>query len=66
MHDVAKYALENNVSLEEAAMTNKTIQENITKEALSDILNPETYIGLAVDQAKLIINEIESKRKQIK
>ena len=66
MHDVAKYALENNVSLEEAAMTNKTIQENITKETLSDILNPETYIGLAVDQAKLIINEIESKRKQIK
>ena len=66
MHDVAKYALENNVSLEEAAMTNKTIQENITKEVLSDILNPETYIGLAVDQAKLIINEIESKRKQIK
>ena len=66
MHDVAKYALENNISLEEAALANKTIQENITKEALSNILNPETYIGLAVDQAQLIINEIESKRKQIK
>ena len=56
----------NNISLEEAALANKTIQENITKEALSNILNPETYIGLAVDQAQLIINEIESKRKQIK
>ncbi len=66
MHDVAKYALENNISLEEAALANKTIQENITKEALSNILNPETYIGLAVDQAQLIINEIESKRKQTK
>ena len=66
MHDVAKYALENNISLEEAALANKTIQENITKEALSNILNPETYIGLAVHQAQLIINEIESKRKQIK
>ena len=66
MHDVAKYALENNISLEEAALANKTIQENITKEALSNILNPETYIGLAVDQAQIIINEIESKRKQIK
>ena len=66
MHDVAKYALENNISLEEAALANKTIQENITKETLSNILNPETYIGLAVDQAQLIINEIESKRKQIK
>ena len=57
---------ENNISLEEAALANKTIQENITKEALSNILNPETYIGLAVDQAQLIINEIESKRKQTK
>ena len=38
----------------------------MAKEALSNILNPETYIGLAVDQAQLIINEIESKRKQIK
>ena len=66
MHDVAKYALENNISLEEAALANKTIQENITKETLSNILNPETYIGLAVDQAQFIINEIESKRKQIK
>ena len=66
MHDVAKYALENNISLEEAALANKTIQENITKEALSNILNPETYIGLAVHQAQLIINEIESKRKQTK
>ena len=66
MHDVAKYALENNISLEEAALANKTIQENITKEALSNILNPETYIGLAVDQAQLIVNEIESKRKQTK
>ena len=66
MHDVAKYALENNISLEEAALANKTIQENITKEALSNILNPETYIGLAVDQAQLIIDEIESKRKQTK
>ena len=66
MHDVAKYALENNISLEEAALANKTIQENITKEALSNILNPETYIGLAVHQAQLIINEIESKRKQIR
>ena len=32
MHDVAKYALENNISLEEAALANKTIQENNTKE----------------------------------
>ena len=66
MHDVAKYALENNISLEEAALANKTIQNNITKEVLSNILNPETYIGLAVDQAQFIINEIESKRKLTK
>ena len=63
MHDVAKYALEKNISLEEAAMNNETIKKNITEDVLLNLLNPETYTGLAVDQAKLIIDDIESKRK---
>jgi len=29
---------------------------------LKNILNPETYIGLAVEQAQLIIQDIENKR----
>jgi adenylosuccinate lyase len=64
MHDVAKYALENNISLKDAALKNEIVSQNITKETLINILNPETYIGLAAEQAKLIIEEIELKRSQ--
>ena len=63
MHDVAKYALEKNISLEEAAMNDETIKKNITEDVLLNLLNPETYTGLAADQAQLIIDDIESKRK---
>lgn len=62
MHDVAKYALENNLTLEEAALQNSIISKNITESELKNILNPETYIGLAVKQAQLIIEDIENKR----
>tara|TARA_B100000941_G_scaffold217461_1_gene160299 strand:- start:1872 stop:3236 length:1365 start_codon:yes stop_codon:yes gene_type:complete len=62
MHDVAKFALENNLTLEEAALQNSIISKNITKSELKNILNPETYIGLAVKQAQLIIQDIENKR----
>ena len=64
MHDVAKYALENNISLNDAALKNEIVSQNITKETLINILNPETYIGLAAEQAKLIIEEIELKRSE--
>ena len=39
-----------------------SISNNITKSELKNILNPETYIGLAVQQAQLIIQDIENKR----
>ena len=62
MHDVAKYALENNLTLEEAALENSIVSKNITESELKNILDPETYIGLAVKQAQLIIQDIENKR----
>ena len=62
MHDVAKYALENNLTLEEAALQNSIVSKNITESELKNILDPETYIGLAVKQAQLIIEDIENKR----
>ena len=62
MHDVAKYALENNLSLKEAAMRNQKVSENITETQIDEILDPETYIGLAVKQAELVIEEIKNKR----
>ena len=62
MHDVAKYALENNLSLKDAALRNKIIAENVTEKQIDNILDPETYIGLAVKQAELIIKDIKDKR----
>ena len=64
MHDIAKYALNNNISLKDAALNNKIVNQNITENTLKDILDPETYIGLAADQAKIIIEEIELKRSK--
>lgn len=62
MHDVAKLAYENKLSLKEAALQNKTVKQNISIDTLEEILNPETYIGLAVEQTNLIVREIETKR----
>ena len=59
---IAKYALENNLTLEEAALQNSIVSKNITESELKNILDPETYIGLAVKQAQLIIEDIENKR----
>ena len=64
MHDVAKLALKENISLKEAALSNKTIRENISENELNKILNPETYIGLAVEQAEMIIEDIKLKRAE--
>ena len=62
MHDVAKFALNNNLSLKEAALQNEIITENITEKELDRILDPETYVGLAIQQAQMIIEEINAKR----
>ena len=64
MHDIAKYALDNDLSLKEAAMMNQKVSKNITETQIDEILNPETYIGLAVKQAELIIKEIKNKRSK--
>ena len=62
MHDVAKFALNNNLSLKEAALQNEIITQNITEKELDRILDPETYVGLAIQQAQMIIEEIHAKR----
>lgn len=62
MHDVAKFALNNNLSLKEAALQNEIISQNITEKELDKILDPETYVGLAIQQAQMIIEEIHAKR----
>lgn len=62
MHDVAKFALNNNLTLKEAALQNEIITQNITESELDRILDPETYVGLAIQQAQMIIEEIHAKR----
>ena len=66
MHDVAKYALENNLTLYEVSLENEIISKHISKSELKLILDPETYIGLAAEQAQIIIKEIELKRAQLR
>ena len=63
---IAQHALENNLTLYEASLENEIISKHISKSELKLILNPETYIGLAAEQAQIIIKEIELKRAQLR
>jgi adenylosuccinate lyase len=62
MHDVAMFALKNNLTLREAIKSNSKTASHFSESELDELLNPETYIGLAIEQTKQIIKEIEEKR----
>ena len=62
MHDVAMFALKNNLTLREAIKRNSKTALHFSESELDELLNPETYIGLAIEQTKQIIKEIEEKR----
>lgn len=62
MHDVAMFALKNNLTLREAIKSNSKTALHFSESELDELLNPETYIGLAIEQTKQIIKEIEEKR----
>ncbi len=66
MHDVAKYAYQNEMTLKDAALNNNIVKQNISEAELEILLNPETYIGLAIKQTETIINDIETKRNLTK
>tara|TARA_Y200000002_G_scaffold381986_1_gene397567 strand:+ start:1623 stop:2885 length:1263 start_codon:yes stop_codon:yes gene_type:complete len=63
MHEVSMEALRSGITLKEAIQKNKDISKYFSDDILSDLLDPETYIGLAKKQTQLIIKEIEEKRK---
>ena len=63
MHEVSMEALRSGMTLKEAIQKNKDISKYFSDDILSDLLDPETYIGLAKKQTQLIIKEIEEKRK---
>ncbi len=62
MHDVSMKALEDNITLKKAIKDNDKISIYFSELELDRLLNPETYIGLAIEQTKLVIQDIESKR----
>ena len=59
MHEVALFAYKNNVSLAEAVRGHKKAAREFSEGDLESLLNPETYIGLAIEQTEKIIKEIE-------
>ena len=62
MHKVASEALKNNISLKEAITLNPTTTKYFSEDELDLVLDPETYIGLAIKQTEQVIQEIEAKR----
>ena len=63
IHDIAMKAIAENISLSDAIKNDKIASQYFTDQDLKNLLDPETYIGLAKKQTQLIIKEIEEKRK---
>ena len=62
MHEVSMKALNEDMTLKQAIKKSDAISMYFSEEELDKLLDPETYIGLAIEQTKLIIQDIESKR----
>ena len=62
MHDVSMKALNEDITLRQAIKKSEEISMYFSDKDLDILLNPETYIGLAIEQTKLVIQDIESKR----
>ena len=62
IHDIAMKAIAENISLSDAIKNDKVASQYFTDQDLKNLLDPETYIGLAIEQVKIIINQIESNR----
>lgn len=62
IHDIAMKAIAENISLSDAIKNDKTASLYFTDQDLKNLLDPETYIGLAIEQVEIIINQIESNR----
>ena len=62
IHDIAMKAIAENISLLDAIKNDKIASKYFTDQDLKNLLDPETYIGLAIEQVEIIINQIESNR----
>ena len=62
IHDIAMKAIAENIALSDAIKNDKIASQYFTDQDLKNLLDPETYIGLAIEQVEIIINQIESNR----
>ena len=62
IHDIAMKAITENISLSDAIKNDKIASQYFTDQDLKNLLDPETYIGLAIEQVEIIVNQIESNR----
>ena len=62
IHDIAMKAISENISLSDAIKNDKIASQYFTDQDLKNLLDPETYIGLAIEQVEIIVNQIESNR----
>ena len=62
IHDIAMKAITENISLSDAIKNDKIASQYFTDQDLKNLLDPETYIGLAIEQVEIIINQIESNK----
>ena len=62
IHDIAMKAIAENISLSDAIKNDKVASQYFTDQDLKNLLDPETYIGLAIEQVKIIVNQIESNK----
>lgn len=62
IHDIAMKAIAENISLSDAIKNDKIASQYFTDQDLKNLLDPETYIGLAIEQVEIVINQIESNR----
>ena len=62
IHDIAMKAITENISLSDAIKNDKIASQYFSDQDLKNLLDPETYIGLAIEQVEIIINQIESNR----
>jgi adenylosuccinate lyase len=63
LHDVAKQALENELTLREA-FRQSDLSDLLDDKTLDELLEPTTYIGLASQQTELVISEIRQLRSE--
>lgn len=63
MHDVAKYAIANKLTLREALERDTELSQHLSATELDALFDATTYIGLAPQQVDAVIAEIRLKRQ---